>query len=41
MAAVAVAALGGRATAAKPTTSSPDADLPIVEPKVEAAIHEM
>jgi MFS family permease len=38
MAALAVAALGGRATATKPTTSSPDGDLPAVEPKPEAAI---
>jgi hypothetical protein len=39
MAALAVAALGGRATATKPTTISPDGDLSTVEPKLEAAIH--
>jgi hypothetical protein len=39
MAALAVAALGGRATATKPTTIAPDGDLSTVEPKLEAAIH--
>ena len=38
MAALAVAALGGRATATKPTMSSPDGDLPTVVPELEAAI---
>jgi hypothetical protein len=31
--------LGGRATATKPTMSSPDGDLPTVAPELEAAIH--
>jgi MFS family permease len=39
LAALAVAALGGRATTTKPTMSSPDGDLPTVFPEVEAAIH--
>jgi MFS family permease len=39
MAALAVAVLGGRATATKPTTSSPDGDPPTVVPELEAAIH--
>jgi hypothetical protein len=38
MAALAVAALGGRATATRPTMSSPDGDLPTVVPELEAAI---
>ncbi len=38
MAALAVAALGGRATATKPTMSSPDGDPPTVAPELEAAI---
>jgi MFS family permease len=37
IAALAVAALGGRATATKPMTSSPDGDLPTVAPELEAA----
>jgi MFS family permease len=39
LAALAVAALGGRAMATKPTTSSPDGDLPAVAPELDAAIH--
>jgi hypothetical protein len=39
IAALAVAALGGRATATKPTMSSPDGDPPTVAPELEAAIH--
>jgi MFS family permease len=39
MAALAVAALGGLATATKPTMSSPDGDLPPVASELEAAIH--
>jgi hypothetical protein len=39
MAALAVAVLGGRAIATKPTLSSPDEDLPTVVPELEAATH--
>jgi hypothetical protein len=39
IAALAVAALGGRATATEPTMSSPDGDLPTDVPGLEAAIH--
>ena len=39
MAALAVAVLGGRAIATKPTLSSPDEDLPTVVPGLEAATH--
>jgi MFS family permease len=39
IAALAVAALGGRATAAMPRASSPEGDLPTVVPKLDAAIH--
>jgi predicted MFS family arabinose efflux permease len=39
IAALAVAALGGRAAATKPALSSPDADLPTVVPELDAAIH--
>jgi len=38
LAALAVAALGGRATAMEPTMSSPDGDLTTVVPDLEAAI---
>ena len=39
VAALAVAALGGRATATKPVTGSPDGDVSAVDPKLGAAIH--
>ncbi len=39
MAALAVAALGSRATATKPSMSSPDGDLPTAVPERAAAIH--
>jgi hypothetical protein len=39
VAALAVAVLGGRATATKPTMISPDGDPPTVVPEPEAAIH--
>jgi hypothetical protein len=39
IAALAVAALGGRATATKPTMNSPEGDLPTVVPDLEAVIH--
>jgi MFS family permease len=38
LAALVVAALGGRATATKPTKSPPDGDFPAVVPEVEGAI---
>jgi MFS family permease len=39
IAALAVAALGGRATATKPALGSPDGDPPTVVPELEGAIH--